>query len=331
MIGSDVTKAVDLLRQGKLVAIPTETVYGLAALASDEQAVLDVFRAKARPAFDPLIVHAGSIDVAEKLVKEFPVKARKLAALFWPGPLTLLLAKSDLIPDIITSGNPGVAIRIPDHPLTLRLLEDLGEPVAAPSANPFGYVSPTTAAHVAAQLEEKVAYILDGGPANVGIESTIVSFLDPEPKIIRLGGLSPAVIEEALGEKVMVEVKTHSNPKAPGQLDKHYATAARLVHTDDVPSAYAFWKEKAGEIALLSFFSSYPDLIFSAREVLSPEKNTEQAAKRLFAAMRRLDGLNPEIILAEKFPEEGLGSAINDRLRRASCKKEGNFTLGLEN
>ena len=207
MIGNDLAQAKQLLAAGQLVAIPTETVYGLAGNALDEQAVLEIFRVKNRPAFDPLIVHTDSFERIADFVREIPEKALLLAQHLMPGALTLLLPKSDLIPDLVTSGLDRVAVRIPNHSLTRSLLSGLSFPLAAPSANPFGYISPTTAQHVEQQLGNQIPYILDGGPCEVGLESTIVGFENDEPIIYRKGGLAIETIERLVGT---VRVQAHS-------------------------------------------------------------------------------------------------------------------------
>ena len=319
MIGKDTALAASYLQQGKLVAIPTETVYGLAARIDLDEAVLSIFTAKNRPSFDPLIVHIADPSWLGALVLDIPEPAKKLMAQAWPGPVTLLFKKSELVSDLVTSGNDTVAIRMPNHPLTLETLRLLGSPVAAPSANPFGYVSPTQAAHVEKQLGEKVAYILDGGESGIGLESTIVSFIDAKPCVLRLGGMSLEELEDLLGEAPAVNISTHSNPKAPGQLDTHYATGIPLLQTRSIRAAAEEFKGK--NLALLSFSESYSDLPWVGSEVLSREGDMKEAAQALFAAMRRLDEGNADFILAEFFPEIGLGRAIHDRLQRASHRK----------
>ncbi|MDX5319660.1 MAG: threonylcarbamoyl-AMP synthase [Bacteroidota bacterium] len=316
MIGKDIQLAAAYLEQGKLVAIPTETVYGLAARIDRDESVLEIFKAKNRPAFDPLIVHIADISWLNELVAEIPEKAERLMKKVWPGPLTLLFKKSDKVSDLVTSGNDTVAIRMPGHPLTLEMLRLLGLPVAAPSANPFGYVSPTTAAHVDKQLGEQVAYILDGGPSTVGLESTILSFVENKPKVLRLGGMSIEQLSELLGETPELQIATHSNPQAPGQLDKHYATGIPLIFTEDVLGEA---KKHSGErLGLIAFQSDYDAVPWTEKEVLSQEGNLNEAARKLFSVMRSFDEKSLDKIIAEKFPNQGLGRAINDRLQRAS-------------
>ncbi len=311
-IGKDLDKAAYILRRGGLVAIPTETVYGLAANALSPEAVLRIFEAKERPSFDPLIVHMASIGQISRYATSFPEMARKLAEALWPGPLTLVLPKNKSIPDITSSGLPTVGLRIPSLELTQRLLGMLDFPLAAPSANPFGYVSPTCAAHVQAQLGDKVDYILDGGPCAVGLESTIVGFDDEGARVLRLGGISLEQIERLIGS-VSVNTQSTSNPAAPGMLLSHYAPRKPL-YTGHIPDLL---QNMAGlKVAVLGFRGTYGQ----QGEVLSPSGNVAEAAQNLFAALRRLEVLEVEAILAEWAPDEGLGRAINDRLRRASYR-----------
>ena len=314
-IGIDIEKAKQILQQGGLVAIPTETVYGLAANGIDANAVLKIFEAKNRPHFDPLILHTNSMDKVKNYVSTFPAWAKQLANVFWPGPLTLLLPKKNNVPDIVTSGLAQVAMRIPNHALTLQLLSSINFPLAAPSANPFGYVSPTKAAHVAAQLQDKVDYILDGGDCSVGIESTIVGFEEDGITVYRLGGLAIEDIESVVG-KVMVKINQSSNPKAPGMLKSHYAPTKSLY----IGNAEDFIKIHAGKkIGVISFTTAY-DIDKTYLKILSPTGDLIEAARNLFAAIRELDASDVELIVAEKLPETLLGKAINDRLRRAALR-----------
>lgn len=310
-IGQDIEKAKALLERGELVAIPTETVYGLAGNALNEQAVVDIFKVKNRPSFDPLIVHVPGISSVNQFAETIPGKARQLAEQFWPGPLTLLLKKKQIIPDLVTSGLDEVAIRCPHHPLTLELLKNLEFPLAAPSANPFGYVSPTTAAHVNDQLGNKISYILDGGPCRIGIESTIVGFQNDTPVIFRLGGLSIEDIESKIG-KVDVQINTASNPKAPGQLKSHYAPHKKVV-IGNIEQLIS--KHKGIAFGVLSFQKDYHT---PHQLILSPSGKLEEAARNLFSYLRTLDKMPVETVFAEFVPEQDLGKAINDRLRRAA-------------
>ena len=315
MIGNDVKYAQQLLEQGKLVAIPTETVYGLAANALNEDAVLSIFEVKNRPQFDPLIIHTDSIEKLQHFVTSFPEKALKLATAFMPGPLTLLLPKNNIIPDLVTSGLESVAVRIPKHPLALELLATLDFPLAAPSANPFGYISPTTAAHVQAQLGDKIAYILDGGECSVGIESTIVGFDDEQPVVYRLGGIAVEEIENIVG---VVKTMAHStsNPQAPGMLKSHYAPRKPLTINNLEELLKNYDSQKIG---VLSFDKTIPEVPVANQRILSPTRNFSEAAKNLFAYLRQLDALDVAVIYAELLPNQNLGRAINDRLRRAAA------------
>ena len=314
MIGTDIHIAKNFLEQGELVAIPTETVYGLAGNAFDTKAVAKVFAVKNRPTFDPLIVHTYHISQIEQFVSSFPLKAQILAKHFWAGAMTLLLPKKDVIPDLVTAGLPTVAVRIPQHPLTLSLLESLSFPLAAPSANPFGYISPTTAQHVAAQLGEKIPYILDGGSCKVGIESTIIGFEGDEAIIYRLGGLSVEAIEKVIGS-VIVKTHSSSNPNAPGTLESHYAPKKSLYLNKEILKEFA-----PEEIGVLCFSEYLSEVSQENQYLLSPKGDYLEAAQNLFSMMRVLDAMPIKVIFAELLPEENLGRAINDRLRRASVK-----------
>jgi L-threonylcarbamoyladenylate synthase len=315
-IGKDVYAVRDLLTQGQVVAIPTETVYGLAGNALNEKAVTTIFEVKNRPSFDPLIVHSNSLEKIQGLVSDFPETARKLARQFWPGPLTLLLPRKNSIPDLVTSGLETVAVRMPNHPLTLQLLEILDFPLAAPSANPFGYISPTTAAHVQAQLGNQIPYILDGGDCKVGIESTIVGF-DGEVIIYRLGGIPIEAIEQVLGKKVKLMAHSTSNPAAPGMLKSHYAPR-KPVFLQGLNSLMQQYQPE--DIGILSFQRVYPRIPARNHVVLSEEGSMPEAARYLFAGLRKLDALPVKVIFAELLPEHDLGRAINDRIRRAAAR-----------
>ncbi|HMQ48976.1 MAG TPA: L-threonylcarbamoyladenylate synthase [Saprospiraceae bacterium] len=315
MIGKETAKAIDCLQKGELVAIPTETVYGLAGNALEDEVVSRIFEIKNRPAFDPLIVHTHSLAEMEKYVLDIPEPARQLAARFMPGPLTLLLEKNAQIPDLVTAGSAWVAMRIPAHPLALQVLQALPFPLAAPSANPFGYISPTSAQHVAAQLGEKIPYILDGGPCQVGVESTIVSFAESKVKVLRKGGLSMEDIEAVIG-KVAVQAQSSSNPQAPGMLKSHYAPKIPFF-LGNLELLHRHFKGK--RIGVLAFQHTLEAVPTAQQFVLTPTGDLTEAARVLFAAMRHLDALALDVIIAEPVPEEGLGRAINDRLRRAAA------------
>jgi L-threonylcarbamoyladenylate synthase len=309
-----IQRAAEIIKKGGIVAFPTETVYGLGADAFNPLAVARIFEVKRRPYFDPLIVHVVNPADVKKLVKGIPSNAKKLIKSFWPGPLTVVLLKGDDIPDIVTAGLPTVAIRMPSHPMALSLVKESNCPIAAPSANPFGYLSPTTADHVREQLGDQVDLILDGGPCPVGVESTIVSFLEEEPKLLRPGGVSLEEIESVIG-KIKIGSIEVDKPYAPGMLPKHYAPRTPIVIHSNEKNLDVYKNKKVG---LLAFKEPKNNLKFNKIEVLSKKGDLREAAANLFAAIRRLDLLNLDLIVAESIPEIGLGRAIMDRLRRAS-------------
>jgi L-threonylcarbamoyladenylate synthase len=318
-VDNGISRAAAILRAGGVVAFPTETVYGLGANVYDAKAVARVFEIKSRPRFDPLIAHVSDRRQAQSLVASFPETARKLARRFWPGPLTLVLPKSDRVPDIVTAGLPTVAVRMPDHPLALALIREAGVPLAAPSANPFGRISPTTAEHVRRQLGGDVELVLDGGPCQVGVESTIISLVEDKPVLLRAGGVAVEDIETVVGP-VLRPTSDPNHPTAPGQLPQHYAP-----RTPVVLCANGHHPVDGGRPGLLSFRGRAATNGFVAVEVLSPSGDLREAAANLFAALHRLDTLGLDLILADTVPDEGLGAAINDRLCRASagtCRAE---------
>ncbi len=316
LIGSDIQQAKLFLSKGEVVGIPTETVYGLAGNAFDIEAVSKIFEVKNRPTFDPLIVHTNSMERLGEFVQYIPEKAQLLAQKFMPGPLTMLLPKHSSIPDLVTSGLDTVAVRIPNHPLTLALLAQLDFPLAAPSANPFGYISPTSAQHVAQQLGDKIPYILDGGECQVGIESTIVGFENDEVIVYRKGGLAIEEIEKVVG-KVRVISHSSSNPKAPGMLKSHYAPRKEMfiLDNDNLKN-----ETKKGRMGFLAFQKYHDDFPLNNQIILSESGSYREAAKNLFAFMRQLDTMDIDKIYVELLPEQDLGIAINDRLRRAAVK-----------
>lgn len=317
-IGTDVEEAAYFLAKRELVAIPTETVYGLAANAFEPEAVIKIFEAKQRPQFNPLIVHTDSLEKMQPFLSRIPAWARDLARAHWPGPLTMLLPRNEIIPDLVTAGLPRVAVRIPQHPLTLDLLSRLDFPLAAPSANPFGYISPVTAAHVSAQMSGKVAYILDGGRSAIGIESTIVGESETgHPTIFRLGGLSPEAIRATIGPVPTQISPVEQNPQASGMLKSHYAPNTRLIsgNLDWLLPEYAHL-----DPLLLVFDRLYQEYPSDRQLIMAPTGNVKEAAFRLFSALRELDEKGQALILAEQVPERGLGPAINDRLKKAAGK-----------
>ena len=317
-IGVDIEQAAAFLRLGKLVAIPTETVYGLAGNALDVKAVSSIFQTKNRPSFDPLILHVASLEQVSPFVSEFPEKLKRLAEAFWPGPLTVLLPRKASVPDLVTSGLDRVAVRVPNHPLTLALLGQLDFPLAAPSANPFGYISPTQAAHVAAQLGAQIPFILDGGACAVGLESTIVGMEGEQVIIYRLGGLELSKIESVVG-KLTVQAYSTSNPSAPGQLASHYAPQKPFI-LGNLGELVPQLIQQGKKVGVLSFSTHFPSLSADCQVVLSASQDLTEAAQRLFMAMRLLDESQAELIVAEFVPEIGLGRAINDRLKRAATQ-----------
>ncbi len=321
-IGKDVQQAAVFLQQGELVAIPTETVYGLAGNAFDPSAVAKIFTVKNRPSFNPLITHMHHLQQVKKYVKEVPELGSQLAEKFWPGPLTMLLPKKDVIPDIVTAGSDTVAVRIPSHPLSLRLLQQLDFPLAAPSANPFGYISPTRATHVEEQLGNRIAYILDGGYCEVGIESTIIGFEQQKILVYRLGGISVEQIEEVVGKdnvSLNAKIAEKNRPKTSGMLKSHYAPDKKVVIGDlsKLVSHYS-----SHEIALITLKDYYPQIAQDRQVVLSVSGDLNEAAQHLFSALRKLDKLPVKYILAEVMPDYGLGKTINDRLTRAAAEKD---------
>jgi L-threonylcarbamoyladenylate synthase len=313
-IESNLAAARAILEKGDLVAIPTETVYGLAANAFNADSVIRIFETKNRPHFDPLIVHVASIDRVRDVVAELPPVSLTLMQTFWPGPLTIVLRKSNRIPDIVTSGLDTVGVRMPHHPLTLELLRSLDFPLAAPSANPFGYISPTTALHVAEQLGDRISYILDGGTCSVGVESTIIDCTGKTPIVLRLGGTTVEQITEAIGP-VEVNTVSTSAPLAPGMTLSHYAPR-KPMRIGSIPDLL---KETKGEVSVLSFQDAYPN---HRNFRLSEKGDLNEAARNLFSAMRMLDSDTSNTIIGEWVPDVGLGRAINDRLRRAGSQEK---------
>lgn len=315
-LGTDVDTAVAHLRAGELVALPTETVYGLAGNALDTAALAQIFAVKERPRFDPLIVHVAAPEQLTGLVADPPVAAQVLMEKFWPGPLTLVLPKTDLVPDLATSGLPNVAVRVPNHPLTLAVLRALAFPLAMPSANPFGYVSPTTAAHVAQQLGGKIPYILDGGPCAVGVESTVLSFVGNTPVVLRPGGVPVEALEKVIGPIESPPTGSAVGSGSPGQLPLHYSPHTPMEFIDPCKALAGYNKARVGILSYMRRFPNHPHQF-----QLAPTGALREAAQRLYTGLRYLDSLGLEVILAEPVPDTGLGRAINDRLRRASAKR----------
>lgn len=306
-------RAVALLREGELVALPTETVYGLAADACNATAVAKIFEAKERPRFDPLIVHLPDRDWLERVADlqgEDQQLIEKLADAFWPGPFTMVLRKREIVPDIATAGLKTVAVRISAHPVFDELIRAFGSPLAAPSANRFGRISPTAAAHVLEELNGRIPLIVDGGSTQHGLESTIVAPRNGRIEVLRRGPVTEHELVE-FGEVAVV--KSSQRPEAPGQLPSHYAPRTPLSLVEDADTFVPAAGKRSG---LLSWTSAGAS--FSAVRHLSERHDPAEAAANLFRYLRELDHLGLELIVAEKLPEEGLGAAINDRLLRAS-------------
>ncbi|MCX8022364.1 MAG: L-threonylcarbamoyladenylate synthase [Syntrophorhabdaceae bacterium] len=308
-----IEKAVSLLRKGEVVAFPTETVYGLGADATNSYAVAKIFEIKKRPKFDPLIVHIGDMDDLFNLTEEIPNEAYSLAKRFWPGPLTMILKKKEKVPGIVTAGLPTVAVRMPSHPVALELIKTFGGPIAAPSANPFGYMSPTKALHVARFLHSKIELILDGGDTPYGIESTIVSFEDGKTYIHRHGAISMEELSEVINP-VLERGSSGGKCVAPGELPYHYAPHRPLRIIDGV--------EEIGEhdSSYLAFTS--PDFNPKSKytKVLSPSGDMREAAANFFSYLIELDREDVKIIYAQRIPKHGLGKAMMERLEKASKK-----------
>lgn len=319
----NIARLARAIRRGELVAVPTETVYGLAADALNPSACRAIFRAKGRPLTDPLIVHIRTLREL-RFISEVPVEATILARKFWPGPLTLVLPRKPTVPDIVAAGGPTVAVRMPAHPVIRKLLRAAGRPLAAPSANPFGRLSPTTASHVESGLGDRIAWILDGGPCGVGVESTIVDLSSPaHPCILRPGGISASAISRALGRRVRVfhgAAKANSAQRAPGMLKQHYSPRTPLVihrrltaasvRAGGADEAFLFFAKPSTAV-----FASHPHVFW-----LSERGTHTAAARRLFVVLHDLDARGFAAIHAELAPSAHDGAAINDRLRRAAAR-----------
>lgn len=312
---TSVSEAAILLASGHIVAIPTETVYGLAGNALDPLALAKIFEAKGRPVFDPLIVHIADIESLENVAQNIPDAAYTLAKAFWPGPLTLVLPKKPCIPDLATSGLSTVAVRLPQHPIAREIIRQADVPLAAPSANLFKHVSPTTAEHVAEQLSSKIDGIVNGGACSVGVESTIVSFTDDTPVILRPGAITPSMIESVIG-KVNFK-KSTSNPGkpmiSPGTMENHYQPHIPLFY-GELPKDFVL---PPNTVRLA--FGNNTSIIEPALN-LSETGNLTEATANLYAYMHQLDTPPNQWILVDPIPNEGIGIALNDRLRRASIK-----------
>jgi len=309
----DIAQAADFILSGGIGGVPTETVYGLAADAANPDAVRKIFEAKGRPFIDPLIVHVCDMDMARKAAV-FTPDAEKLAARFWPGPLTMVLPRTSIIGDIVTAGLDTVAVRMPAHPIMAELIRRANRPIAAPSANPFGYVSPTRAEHVAEQLGGKIDFILDGGSCECGVESTIVMMTSSPKKLLRPGPISPDEIEAVLGEEIdKSPKKNEAHPEAPGMLKSHYSPKSRLKlfdHDSEIPEDFK------GEI----IFFKRPAQPAKNHYWLTESGVTTDAARSLFALLRALDKSSKFGFMCQRVPNVGIGIAVNDRLARAETK-----------
>lgn len=320
IIGTNIDHAASLIADGKLVAFATETVYGLGANAFDSDAVAQVFSVKQRPSFDPLIVHLDSIERLNEWVPNTPPLTFQLAEKFWPGPLSLVLSREGTeFSDLVSAGLQTVAVRVPQHPMARALIAKADCPIAAPSANLFGHVSPTTAEHVAEQLGDEIDYILDGGPCSVGVESTVVRIVGDRLELLRHGGIPIEDLQAVnCGEVIDVTKKTEASPNkerplpSPGMTERHYAPRTPLTLIDDLPASFP-----AGRYGIISLNPRVDIPTVCICEILSSDGNLVEAATNLFAAMRRLDTLKLDGIFAIRLPNHGLGVAMNDRLNRA--------------
>ncbi len=312
-----IAKAVELLNQGRLVAFPTETVYGLGADAGSAEAVTGIFKAKGRPVDHPLIVHIASSTQLSDWANMVPETAQRLAKRFWPGPLTLILKKRPEVPNEVTGGQDTVGLRIPDNPVALRLLRAFGGGIAAPSANRFKRVSPTQASHVAEELDGLVDLILDGGPCRVGVESTIIDLSGASPLLLRPGSISKAEIEQVL-QCELTEISTTNNdtPRAPGQMAVHYApsTPTRLCPSEQLNDTIRQLAEQGKKIGLLAYRFEWN----SSMTIIQLPETAEAYAQGFYAALRELDRQRLDIILVEQPPESNEWHAINDRLKKAA-------------
>jgi len=310
----NIKKAASIIQAGGLVSFPTETVYGLGGNALDPTAVARIFEAKARPSFDPLITHIAELEMLDKIADISNKRIFDIIEKFWPGSLTLIVPKKDIIPHIVTSGLETMAVRMPDHPTALELIKYSTGAVAAPSANPFGYLSPTTAAHVDEQLGSKIEMVLDGGTCRIGVESTVLDVTGERPIVLRPGGIALEDLQREIPD-VDIFNRTTTSPTAPGQLKMHYSPLKPLHIVDSISSVKN--RTRAGA---LMFKQGAPAEGFKSIEILSAAGDPVEAAARLFVALHNLDGSDIDVIYAEKIPEMGLGRAVMDRIYKASEK-----------
>lgn len=316
MITNSIDKAKQVLDSNDVVSIPTETVYGLAGNVFSATAIDKIFRLKNRPLNNPLIVHIQNKEKLNQIAKNIPAIAFKLADSFWPGPLTLLLEKQHTIPDSITAGLNSVGVRVPNHKVTLELLEKLDYPLAAPSANPFKAISPTSSKHVAAYFGDELSCVLEGGECEIGVESTIIGFnTTNQPILYRHGAISIEQIEYVVG-KVIVDIASKEQPIAPGMLSKHYSPKTKIIMTDNIEeSIQRNYQQKIGLITFKE--SKFNERVFHC-EVLSKTGDFNEASRNFYNALHRLDELGLTLIIAEEMPKIDLGLTLNDRLIRAT-------------
>jgi L-threonylcarbamoyladenylate synthase len=316
MITKDVAFIGHCLSNGEIVGIPTETVYGLAANIYNESAIEQIFSKKNRPRSNPLIVHVATLESAKLLVQAFPLKAELLARHFWPGPLTLILPKSDQVSDLVTSNHQSVAIRIPNHKITLDLLNKLKFPLAAPSANPYNRISPTCAEHVQSYFPD--LQILDGGDCTSGLESTILSFEENEVVLLRHGAIPLESIEDLVG-RVLNRTYGGTIENSPGMSKKHYSPLCELVLTYEPLFMLSAVKNKKVGILWFEKVGIDSPQVF-ANKILAPSGSLEEASKNMYAQLHDLEKLDLDLIIVERLPDYGLGRTLNDRLIRASSR-----------
>lgn len=327
-----IAEAAQIIRNGGLVAFPTETVYGLGADALNVNAVKNIFLAKGRPSADPLIVHLSELEQVELIARSFSPQARKIAEAFWPGPLTLILPKQPSVPDLVTSGLDTVAVRIPNHPIAQALIEAAGTPIAAPSANRFGHTSPTTAMHVAHDLDGRIDCILDGGPTSIGVESTVLDLSTAPARILRPGGVTREMLEAVIGPVSVLGLrkKAEQGLPSPGLLEKHYAPRAEFILFDgenasEKLTVYLLQQKNAGKkVGALVSNEDAPALeqagILAYR--LGSSTDLASIARHIYAGMRWLDAQKVDLMACRDFGRHGLGLAIHDRLSRAATRNE---------
>jgi L-threonylcarbamoyladenylate synthase len=317
MITNDIELVCNSLKNGEIVGLPTETVYGLAASIFNEAAIERIYSKKNRPRSNPLIVHVAALDQAKLLVKEFPLKAELLARHFWPGPITLILPKSDLVNDVVTANSKSVAIRVPNHKMTLNLLGKLNFPLAAPSANPYNRISPTCAEHVESYFPD--INILDGGECQSGLESTILSFEENEVVLLRHGAIPIESIEALIGSRILTRTSGGIIVNSPGMNKKHYAPLCELILTYEPLFMISVVKNKKVGILWFKKVQIYSAQV-QVNKILAPSGSFEEASKNMYALLHDLEKQDLDLIIVERLPDHGLGRTLNDRLIRASSK-----------